>query len=145
MAEYKELGYLAVRAQTGVPGLPSTYGVAKDKLFYEPAEKGLPPENAWSSEKYLLRVPKLFEALRLRHGDEIHLLHDVHHRLTPIEAARLGKNLEPYHLFWLEDPVAEEFAGEISHRSAAYDDATRGRGDFQFGLGCTPSDWRTID
>jgi mannonate dehydratase len=43
VAEYKELGYLAVRAQTGVPGLPSTYGVAKDKLFYEPAAKGLPP------------------------------------------------------------------------------------------------------
>ncbi|MFZ0760986.1 MAG: D-mannonate dehydratase ManD [Candidatus Sulfotelmatobacter sp.] len=108
VARYRELGYLAVRAQSGVPGLPSTYGVAKDKLFYEPAERGLPPENAWSSEKYLLHIPKLFEALRLRHGDEIHLLHDAHHRLTPIEAARLGKSLEPYHLFWLEDPVAAE-------------------------------------
>jgi mannonate dehydratase len=108
VAKYRELGYLAVRAQSGVPGLPSTYGVAKDKLFYEPAEKGLPPENVWSSEKYLLHVPKLFEALRLKHGEDIHLLHDVHHRLTPIEAARLGKSLEPYHLFWLEDPVAAE-------------------------------------
>ena len=36
------------------------------------------------------------------------LLHDVHHRLTPIEAARLGKSLEPFHLFWLEDPVPAE-------------------------------------
>jgi mannonate dehydratase len=108
VAKYKELGYLAIRAQSGVPGLPSTYGVAKDKLFYEPAEKGLPPENVWSSEKYLLHVPKLFEALRLKYGDEIHLLHDVHHRLTPIEAGRLGKSLEPYHLLWLEDPVAAE-------------------------------------
>jgi mannonate dehydratase len=35
-------------------------------------------------------------------------LHDVHHRLTPIEAARLGKELEPYHLFWLEDPTPAE-------------------------------------
>jgi len=108
VAKYKELGYLAVRAQSGVPGLPSTYGVARDKLFYEPAERGLPPENVWSSERYLLHVPKLFEALRLKHGEEIHLLHDVHHRLTPIEAGRLGKSLEPYHLFWLEDPVAAE-------------------------------------
>jgi len=108
VAKYKELGYLAVRAQTGIPGLPSTYGVAADKLFYEPAEKGLPPENSWSSEKYLMHVPKLFEALRLKFGDDLHLLHDVHHRLTPIEAARLGKSLEPYHLFWLEDPVAAE-------------------------------------
>ena len=36
------------------------------------------------------------------------LLHDVHHRLTPIEAARLGKSLEPYRLFWLEDPTPAE-------------------------------------
>jgi mannonate dehydratase len=28
--------------------------------------------------------------------------------LTPIQAARLGKSLEPYHLFWLEDPVPAE-------------------------------------
>jgi len=108
VAKYKELGYLAIRAQSGIPGLPSTYGVAKDKLFYEPAEKGLPPENSWSTEKYLLHVPKLFEALRMKFGDDLHLLHDVHHRLTPIEAARLGKSLEPYHLFWLEDAVAAE-------------------------------------
>ena len=52
----RNMGYLAVRAQTGIPGLPSTYGVAEDKLFYEPAEKGLPPENSWSTEKYLMHV-----------------------------------------------------------------------------------------
>jgi mannonate dehydratase len=108
VAKYKEMGYLAIRAQSGIPGLPSTYGVAGDKLFYEPAERGLPPENSWSPEKYLVHVPKLFEALRLKFGDDLHLLHDVHHRLTPIEAARLGKSLEPYHLFWLEDPVPAE-------------------------------------
>jgi mannonate dehydratase len=50
----------------------------------------------------------LFETLRVEFGDELHLLHDSHHRLTPIEAGRLGKALEPYHLFWLEDPVAAE-------------------------------------
>ena len=108
VAKYKQQGYLAIRAQSGIPGLPSTYGVAKDKMSYEPAEKGLPPENVWSTEKYLLHVPKLFEALRLKFGDDLHLLHDVHHRLTPIEAARLGKSLEPYHLFWLEDAVTAE-------------------------------------
>ena len=77
-------------------------------MFYEPAEKGLPPENIWSSEKYLLQVPKLFKALRSEYGDDLHLLHDSHHRLTPIQAARLGKELEPYHLFWLEDAVPAE-------------------------------------
>jgi mannonate dehydratase len=46
--------------------------------------------------------------LRKEFGDELHLLHDAHHRLTPIEAARLGKSLEPFHLFWLEDPTPAE-------------------------------------
>jgi mannonate dehydratase len=105
---YLELGYLAVRAQSGVPGLASTYGVGRGKMYYEPAEKGLPPENAWSSELYMNSAPKLFERLRAEFGPEVHLLHDVHHRLTPIQAARLGKSLEPYHLFWLEDPTPSE-------------------------------------
>ena len=108
VAKFAEMGYRAIRAQSGISGIPSTYGVAKDKLYYEPAEKGLPPENIWSTEKYLMMVPKLFETLRLKFGDDVHLLHDAHHRLTPIEAARLGKSLEPYHLFWLEDAVAAE-------------------------------------
>jgi mannonate dehydratase len=57
-------------------------------------------------------VPKLFEALRSKFGFDLQLLHDVHHRLTPIEAARLGKTLEPYALFWLEDATpAENQAG----------------------------------
>ena len=46
--------------------------------------------------------------MRSEFGDEIDLLHDVHHRLTPIEAARAGKPLEPYHLFWMEDPTPAE-------------------------------------
>ncbi len=105
---YLTLGYKAVRAQAGVPGVPSTYGVGRGKMHYEPAEKGLPPENVWSTEKYLSSVPALFERLRKELGHDVHLLHDVHHRLTPIEAARLGKSLEPYHLFWMEDPVPAE-------------------------------------
>ncbi|MEK6322155.1 MAG: D-mannonate dehydratase ManD [Acidobacteriota bacterium] len=105
---YLELGYRAVRAQSGVPGLTSTYGVGRGKMYYEPAEKGLPPENAWSSELYMNSAPKLFERLRAEFGPNVHLLHDVHHRLTPIQAARLGKSLEPYHLFWMEDATPAE-------------------------------------
>ncbi|MEJ0043354.1 MAG: glycoside hydrolase family 3 C-terminal domain-containing protein [Rhizomicrobium sp.] len=71
-----------------------------------------PDENLWSTEKYLRAVPDLFAAGREALGDDVHLLHDVHHRLTPIEAGRLGKDLERYRLFWLEDAVpAENQAG----------------------------------
>ena len=62
----------------------------------------------WSSERYLECVPPLFERLRSEFGTNLHLLHDVHHRLTPIEAGRLGKALEPHRLFWLEDPTPAE-------------------------------------
>jgi len=108
VARYIDMGYKAIRAQSGIPGLASTYGVAKDKLFYEPADAALPTENVWSTARYLSHVPKLFDALRTRFGFTHHLLHDVHHRLTPIEAARLGKSLEPYRLFWIEDPTPAE-------------------------------------
>lgn len=108
VARHIEMGYKAVRAQSGVPGLASTYGVSKDRKAYEPAERGLPSEHVWSSEKYMLHVPQLFETLRVRFGHDVHLLHDAHHRLTPIQAARVGKSLEPFHLFWIEDAVPAE-------------------------------------
>jgi mannonate dehydratase len=108
VARYIDLGYKAIRAQSGIPGLASTYGVSKDRMYYEPADAALPSENVWSTARYLDHAPRLFEAVRARFGFEHHILHDVHHRLTPIEAARLGKSLEPYRLFWMEDPTPAE-------------------------------------
>jgi mannonate dehydratase len=101
-------GYKAIRLQCGVPGLASTYGVAKHGARYEPADAALPSESVWSTEKYLRVVPELFKAAREAMGWDVHLLHDIHHRLTPIEAGRLGKALEPYNLFWIEDPTPAE-------------------------------------
>jgi mannonate dehydratase len=108
VSKYVELGYKAVRVQTGVPGLESTYGVGKDKLFYEPADAAIPSEAIWSTPAYLEHAPKVFAAVRAEFGPQLRLLHDVHHRLTPIEAARLGKSLEPFALTWMEDPVPAE-------------------------------------
>ena len=108
VAEYQALGYKAIRAQSGIPGIESTYGVGRGRMHYEPAEIDAPPEHLWSTELYLNFVPQLFGRLRREFGEDVHLLHDAHHRLSPIEAGRLGKSLEPYHLFWLEDPVPAE-------------------------------------
>ncbi len=101
-------GYRAIRVQAAVPGLEDAYGVEKGKGPYEPAKKGLAIEEVWDTAAYLRFLPRLFAAVRREFGPDVHLLHDVHHRCTPIEAARLAKELEPYHLWWLEDPVAGE-------------------------------------
>jgi mannonate dehydratase len=119
--EYLAKGYRAVRIQTGIPGLPSVYGVAASRngkaggagtdsrYDHEPARRGdLPVEETWDTRSYLRHVPAVFEAVRSRFGFDINLLHDAHHRLTPIQAARLGKSLEPYDLFWLEDVTPAE-------------------------------------
>ncbi|MBF8184347.1 D-galactonate dehydratase family protein [Nonomuraea sp. K274] len=108
VAKYVDLGYRAVRVQCGVPGLDATYGVSKDKMFYEPADATLPSEATWSTERYLRVVPELFAAVRDRFGYDLHVLHDIHHRLTPIEAGGLGSRLQEYAPFWLEDPVPAE-------------------------------------
>ncbi|WP_294092378.1 D-mannonate dehydratase ManD [Sphingomonas sp.] len=106
--EYLEQGYRAVRLQSGVPGIATTYGVSGERFYYEPAKGSLPDETVWSTAKYMRHVPKLFEKARDALGWDVHLLHDVHHRLTPIEAGRLGKDLEPWRLFWLEDTTPAE-------------------------------------
>ena len=108
VGRYIDLGYKAIRAQSGVPGLKDAYGVGRGKMYYEPADAALPSETIWDTRKYLNFAPKLFDKLRDVYGFDHHLLHDGHHRLTPIEAASLGKALEPYQLFWLEDLTPAE-------------------------------------
>jgi mannonate dehydratase len=105
---YVQRGYKAVRAQSQVPGMEHTYGIGGGRGSYEPAQRGPLIETVWSSERYLPSVAPLFERLRGELGAHVHLLHDVHHRLTPIQAARLGRDVEPYRLFWLEDPTPAE-------------------------------------
>jgi len=107
-------GFRAVRIQVGVPGLGKVYGVGTDQLAgqrydYEPAARSVVPvEEAWDTEMYLRHIPTVVEAVRAEFGEALPLLHDAHHRLTPNEAAQLGRALEPYRLFWLEDCTPAE-------------------------------------
>lgn len=116
--EHLEAGYKSIRIQTGVPGLKSIYGIASNETSdsnagqrydHEPAQRGsFPAEEDWDTRSYLRHIPSVFESVRNEFGAELPLLHDAHHRMTPIEAAKLGKSLEPYDLFWLEDCTPAE-------------------------------------
>ena len=113
--KHQGLGYRAIRVQTAVPGLQAIYGVAAQaqssgmRYDYEPAQRAaLPKEEDWDTRAYLRHLPSVFEAVRAEFGPDLPLLHDGHHRMTPIQAAKLGKSLEPYDLFWLEDCTPAE-------------------------------------
>jgi mannonate dehydratase len=109
---YMEQGYRYVRAQIAVPGL-ATYGAGgKPEAPTEPLE-GRP--EVWEPGPYVRTVPRLFEHLRKQVGDEVELLHDMHERVPPILAMRLAKDLEPYRLFFLEDPFSPEDVGYFAH------------------------------
>jgi mannonate dehydratase len=102
-------GFIAVRVQSGVPGLESVYGVHRDAAGYEPAARGAAPvEEIWDTDAYLTHAPGVLRAVREHVGTSIKLLHDAHHRLTPQQAARLGKAVEDVDLFWLEDVTPAE-------------------------------------
>jgi mannonate dehydratase len=108
VAKHRELGYKAIRVQAAVPGVPDAYGVPHGTKPYEPAHGDRPREETWSTPKYLAFMPKMMDAVRSKFGFDLTLLHDAHHRLTPIEAAALGKSLEEFQLFWLEDATPAE-------------------------------------
>ncbi|MET8212907.1 D-mannonate dehydratase ManD [Streptomyces sp. NPDC005373] len=107
VARFRDLGYQAIRAQVAVPGSPGSYGV-RHGAIYEPAAASLPDEQLWSTEAYLDFAPGYLTEVREKFGFDFHLLHDVHHRLTPTEAGRLGRRLEDLRLFWMEDPTPAE-------------------------------------
>lgn len=102
-------GYLAVRVQAAIPGLEKTYGIAPtDGTIYEPASGNRPQEDIWETSAYLDFAPTVMAHVRREFGRDLHLLHDVHHRLSPIEAGRLGAELEPHRMYWIEDPTPAE-------------------------------------
>ncbi|MDL2302154.1 starvation-sensing protein RspA [Lachnospiraceae bacterium OttesenSCG-928-D06] len=65
-------------------------------------------------DQYMKNTVKLFDFARNKLGNEVELLHDCHERMPAIEAVRLAKDLEPYHLFFLEDVLSPEQAKWLS-------------------------------
>lgn len=99
---FHEMGIQTIRCQCGGYG-GEGYGQTPAT-----APEGARPGVYLDSQKYIRDTVKLFEGIRSRLGDEIQLVHDVHERIAPTEAIQLAKELEPFHLFFLEDPVPLE-------------------------------------
>lgn len=100
--KYQEMGITTIRCQNG------GYGGDDYGTIPVTAPKGALPGIYLDSRSYMRNTVKLFEGIRSRIGYEMNLVHDVHERIAPIEAIKLARELEPYDLFFLEDPVPIE-------------------------------------
>jgi len=109
VGRYIERGFRHIRIQQGGYG-----GVGLNKDFvpdFQKAGYGKPGDEFMDQRTYLKNVPKMFEAVRKRFGEDIELLHDVHERVEPIEAINMIKRLEEYRPFFIEDPFSPENMG----------------------------------
>ena len=97
-------GFRHIRIQLGGYGSPQL----SSKADYEDAGFGLPVESHMDARPYLNAVPKMFEHIRNKFGDEIELLHDMHERVEPIAAINLCKEVERFRPFFIEDPLPPE-------------------------------------
>lgn len=113
IARYVHQGYKAVRVQCGIPGMPTaSYAVPETKGgagdFITDFSGIRPKTEIWDTDKYMAFMPGALADIRDRFGPDLKILHDVHHRLTPREAAAFAKAVEPVGLYWLEDPTPAE-------------------------------------
>jgi len=110
---FMQEGYRHVRAQVAVKG-QAVYGARGKKG----ADDNVPENRqaaVFEPRPYARTVPKLFEHLRKTVGEKVELLHDVHERVPPVMAIQMAKDLEPYKLFFLEDPFSPEDVGYFKH------------------------------
>ena len=105
-----EQGMRHLRIQVAVPG-HSTYGTESDLMVGARVDGPTTPQSRFEPADYARLVPKLFEHVRCELGADVELLHDVHERIPPPMAIRLACDLEPYRLFFLEDPFPPEDPG----------------------------------
>ncbi len=96
----REQGYRYLRVQLGIYGgvkqpIPPPEGAASSGRYFDP-------------KSYMRDTLDLLATIRAEFGDELELLHDVHERLTPIQAVQFAKDVERFKLYFLEDPLAPE-------------------------------------
>jgi mannonate dehydratase len=130
---YLDQGVTHVRCQCGGYG-GGAYGAAPIG-----APGGSPDGIYLDARRYMRETIKLFEAIRVRMGDEVALCHDVHERLAPAEAIRFAREMERFDLFFLEDAISLE-DGEWLRQLRAKTSIPLAQGE----LFNHPLEWRTL-
>lgn len=99
---YREQGITHIRCQSGGYG-GSGFGPAPAT-----APRGAPDGIYLHSRRYMRDTLKLFDGIRSKVGFDVELCHDVHERLSPIDAIKFACDMERFELFFLEDAIPLE-------------------------------------
>ena len=129
-------GFLAVRVQSGIPGLDDAYGVGRDGRFVQPPRvPGSRRNTGGTRQKYLaLRSPALREgAGHVRRRARTCSTTSTIAR-SPIEAARLAPRPRTVSSLLARGPRRRRAAGRAAPRSKPFDDAARHRRGVQHRL-----------
>jgi len=97
--KFMDQGYQYIRVQMG------GYG-GRAAALHKP--DGAPDGAYFDPRDYTRKALRAVEHVRKTVGPEVELLHDIHERLRPIDAVGFAKDVEPFKLFFLEDPLAPE-------------------------------------
>lgn len=99
-------GYRHIRCQMGTYGGEMGDRATRSQMINKPV--GALHGEYYSPKQYMSSVYHLFDHLRAKLGDSVELLHDVHERLSPIDAVNFAKEMQQYNPFFLEDLLSPE-------------------------------------
>lgn len=125
-------GYRYLRVQTGEHS-----PLAKTKSLVQP--EGVPNGSYYDPKQYMEDVIERFRYLREVFGYGLELIHDVHEKLSPIDAVYLSKTLEAYRPFYLEDVLPPE--------QSEWLDLIRAQSSVPMAMGelfVSPKDWKDL-
>ena len=104
-------GIRNVRCQMGTYG--GMMGKSTSQVIHSP--KDAPFGSYYDPKQYMRNTLKMFEYVRGEIGDEVELLHDIHERLSPVDAIRFSHDLDEFRLFFVEDALPPEQVEWFKH------------------------------
>lgn len=96
----EEKGLKVIRLRAGLPSANGTLNAD--------AVQNTPKVEDWDPEFWADDMINYFIKIREVVGDKVGIIYDLHERFTPENAIYIMRKLEPYHPFFIEDPIAPD-------------------------------------
>lgn len=89
-----------IRLRAGLPAANGTFGQDGNQMS--------PKVENWDPDSQIRDTIDYFIQVRQAVGEDVGIIYDLHERFSPAQAIRVIRELEPYHPYFIEDPVAPD-------------------------------------